>query len=173
MFSAKFCPEDPRIIVSAGWDNTLQIYDMREDGPVASLYGPHVCGDSVDMHKWICMTGSYRTSEQVELWDIRNHKKLKFLEWNAHAKSESDKAFLYAAQFSKSEGGAEFILAGGAGRNEVRIFDNTEEGNHKTVGVITELEKACLAVDWGNRSDMFAVGSADGLVRVFSITKSF
>ena len=49
VFSVHFDPKDRTRIVSGGWDNTLQLYDTRLGEPVASAYGPHICGDSIDV----------------------------------------------------------------------------------------------------------------------------
>jgi hypothetical protein len=37
------------MVVSAGWDNTVQIWDIRVGGAVRMFYGPHICGEAVDM----------------------------------------------------------------------------------------------------------------------------
>ncbi|KAH8074772.1 WD repeat-containing protein [Aureococcus anophagefferens] len=48
IFSCKFHPTDPNLVVSGGWDNTVQIWDARAGASVRSLYGPHLCGDAID-----------------------------------------------------------------------------------------------------------------------------
>ena len=50
------------MLSSGGWDNTVQIYDIRKKGPVGSIYGPHICGDAIDYYNdgFTLMTGSYR-----------------------------------------------------------------------------------------------------------------
>jgi len=62
VFAVKFDPTSEHVIASGGWDNTVQIYDIRKKGPVASIYGPHVCGDSIDFFNDgnTLLTGSYR-----------------------------------------------------------------------------------------------------------------
>jgi COMPASS component SWD3 len=48
VFSVKWHPTDPQIVLSAGWDNTVCIWDRRtRSGAVRSIFGPHVCGDSL------------------------------------------------------------------------------------------------------------------------------
>jgi len=58
----KFNPYNPNMIISGGWDNLLMINDLRDKGPVASIYGPHICGDSIDVRSdgYTILTGSYR-----------------------------------------------------------------------------------------------------------------
>jgi len=35
IFAVRFSPQDPNVLVSGGWDRTLQIYDIREGRTVA------------------------------------------------------------------------------------------------------------------------------------------
>jgi len=48
IFCVKFNPNDPNMLVSGGWDQTVQIYDLRVRGPVNFFFGPHVCGETID-----------------------------------------------------------------------------------------------------------------------------
>lgn len=67
IFSVKFNPVNPSMLFSGGWDNTMQIYDIREKGPVASIYGPHICGDAIDVRfdGYSVLTGSYRQDDAL------------------------------------------------------------------------------------------------------------
>lgn len=67
IFAVKFNQVNPNILLSAGWDNTMQIYDIREKGPVASIYGPHVCGDAIDVRNdgYTVLAGSYRQNDAL------------------------------------------------------------------------------------------------------------
>ena len=49
VFAVKFHPADPHVLLSAGWDNTVQIWDLRVEGAVRNIFGPHICGDSMDI----------------------------------------------------------------------------------------------------------------------------
>jgi COMPASS component SWD3 len=40
IFALKFHNTDPNVLVSGGWDRTIQIYDIREGRTVASMFGP-------------------------------------------------------------------------------------------------------------------------------------
>ena len=48
VFSVKFHPTDDNLILSAGWDNTVQVWDIRVAGSVRSIFGPNICGN----HGW-------------------------------------------------------------------------------------------------------------------------
>ena len=77
IFSVKFHPFDSNILVSGGWDNTVWIYDVRQRGPVGKIYGPHICGEAIDLRYDgnTLLTGSYRHENPLELWDIRKFEK--------------------------------------------------------------------------------------------------
>lgn len=68
IFCVKFNPMQPNMLVSGGWDGTLQIYDIREKGPVACILGPNVCGgDAIDFRNdgVTVLTGSYRQDDAL------------------------------------------------------------------------------------------------------------
>lgn len=83
VFSIKFHPRDDNIILSAGWDNTVQVYDVRAGHAVRSLYGPHVCGDALDIDglTGAIITGSWRASEQLQVWDYGTGQLTSTLPW--------------------------------------------------------------------------------------------
>ena len=74
----------PNVLVSGGWDNTIQIYDIREKGPVGSIYGPHICGDAIDFRNdgVTLLTGSYRQDDALQLFDMRTLKCIRTYEWD-------------------------------------------------------------------------------------------
>lgn len=68
MFSLKFFPQDENIIVSGGWDNTLQIWDVRAGHSVRGIYGPHIAGDAIDINdRQEILTGSWRPENPLEV----------------------------------------------------------------------------------------------------------
>jgi len=57
IFALKFSPADPQIVFSAGWDNTVLMWDLRTETTLCSLYGPHICGDALDVLGDTLLTG--------------------------------------------------------------------------------------------------------------------
>ena len=54
VFGVKYARHDENVIVSGGWDNTVQVWDERcggsgGGGAVRQMFGPHVCGDALDV----------------------------------------------------------------------------------------------------------------------------
>ena len=74
--------------------------------------------------------------------------------------------FIYTCMLSPRE---DLIFAGGAGKNEMRLFD-FESGN--IVAMIGNLPKSVLCGALANTTTQFAFGSADSRVRIFDITES-
>jgi COMPASS component SWD3 len=83
VFCVKFNQADPNMIVSGGWDNTIQIYDTRYRGPVKTIYGPHICGDCIEIKNdgHTMITGSYRIDDAIEVYDLRMGKRTRVIAW--------------------------------------------------------------------------------------------
>jgi COMPASS component SWD3 len=90
VFCVKFNPTDPNMLLSGGWDNTIQIYDQRYRGPVRTLYGPHVCGETIDIRRdgYSIVTGSYRVEEAIEVFDLRMNKRSRVIPWDGTGSQE-------------------------------------------------------------------------------------
>lgn len=171
VFSIKFVPNSSicgdNLILSAGWDNTVQIWDIRSNCTVRSIYGPHICGDSIDIVGHELLTGSWRNENQLEIWDFGSGKKISDINWNQKSKDSSQSScLLYAAQFSK-EGTGKFIAAGGSGSNEAKVYDHS--CNNQLIGTITGLQKGIFTTDFSPDSQRFVIGGGDESIRIFDI----
>mmetsp|Transcript_8408 Transcript_8408/g.16741 ORF Transcript_8408/g.16741 Transcript_8408/m.16741 type:complete len:369 (+) Transcript_8408:457-1563(+) len=165
VFSLKFNPTDPNTLISGGWDNTVQIWDLRLEHAVRSIYGPHICGDAVDIYDNTIVTGSWRTKNQLELWDYGSGERISEIPWNQSVVHSSTPAMLYCAQFSK--GSANLIAAGGTGSNEAKVFDRT--AGNKLVGTVAGLSRGVFTVDFDPFGTRLAVAGGDTAVRVLGI----
>ncbi len=164
IFSAKILPHDENMVVSGGWDNTVQIWDMRLGYAVRSIYGPHICGDALDVVGNRIITGSWRPNQQLEIWDYLSGEKISDIPW--HLLSNQPPCMLYAAQFSK-EGQGRFVAAGGSGANEAKVFDTLN--NNAVVGTVTGLTRGVFTVDFSPESQKLAIAGGDASIRVFDI----
>lgn len=82
VFAVKFDKLDENLLCSGGWDKTVQIWDLRMGGPVRSLLGPSICGDSLDLFDGFILTGSYRQENPLEVWDLGTAKLITAIDWN-------------------------------------------------------------------------------------------
>ena len=130
---------------------------------VGTLYGPHICGDTVDSKGDMVLTGSYRGGQQLEVWSLSQRKLINAIDWDEGKKCQ-DCVFVYTAMFDKKIG--ENIIAGGTGRNEVKMFDYGSKVS--TIGSIP-LPKSCLSLDITYSGTMIALGCGDGKLRLIDI----
>lgn len=82
IFSLKFKKDEPDIIVSGGWDQNVNIWDIRTQSVVASVFGPKIAGDSLDIRDHMLLTGANRGKDQLQLWDWRQNKILHTFKWD-------------------------------------------------------------------------------------------
>ncbi|EOD31169.1 hypothetical protein EMIHUDRAFT_99388 [Emiliania huxleyi CCMP1516] len=162
VFGLRFGAE-PHSLLSGGWDNTVQLWDTRTATTALSIYGPHVCGDALDMRGHTILSGSWRPEQQLQLWDARTGGLLATLPWPAHGRTR-EPCQVYAAQFSRHDGGAR-IIAGGSGANEVRVFDAKGGGS---LAAIT-LPKGVYGLDVEGGGGHVAVAAGDNAVRTLEL----
>lgn len=169
VFSLKYHPTMRNVIVTGGWDNTVQFWDVRCGHAVRAIFGPHVCGDSVDISEdgGTILTGSWRIDRQLQLWDFRTERPLETVAWRTGV-SIAHPCMVYAAQFSKGEG-SQMIAAGGSGANEAKLFDRRPGQPCSVFGTVMGLSRACYSVDFSHSGSMLAVAGGDGCVRVMNI----
>ncbi|OQR95769.1 hypothetical protein THRCLA_07583 [Thraustotheca clavata] len=157
VFSVKFHPSDENTIVSGGWDNTIQIWDIRAG---------HSVRDAIDInHKNEILTGSWRPENPLELWDYGSGKRFATIPWNQSA-LKGEPCFLYAAQFSKDPKSS-LIAAGGSGSNEGKVFDH--EAANKLVGTVAGLSRGVFTLDFGPQGDKLALAGADSAIRIIDV----
>ena len=57
-----------------------------------SIYGPYICGEAIDFKNDgnLLLTGSHRQDDVIELWDIRNGKRARVIDWNGPKASQDE-----------------------------------------------------------------------------------
>lgn len=173
VFSLKWHPTDKNVIVTGGWDNTVQFWDLRQGHAVRSIFGPHICGDAIDitMDGSTLLTGSWRVQKQLQLWDVGTAKLLNHISWRNTSSvpgmgiTQSEPCMIYSAQFSKDPKG-DTIVAGGSGSNEAKLFDRNK--NYQVFSTIPA-PKACYTVDISPDGTMAAVSGGDSCVRIMNL----
>ena len=82
VFAVKYDQEDENMLISGGWDNTIKIWDLRMETPVRGIYGPFICGDSLDIHDGYILSGSWRSDKQLQIWDFGTAEWVEDIPWN-------------------------------------------------------------------------------------------
>ena len=161
IYGLKSWAEHPEIMLSGGWDETVFLWDTRVGHHVEYLYGPLICGDSLDIKGQSILTGSWRNHNQLQIWDIRNKKNAIDVLWENLDNSEekNKRNHIYVSQFNKTSD--RYIIAGTTGANEIRIFDKNE--NYQCMDVITGFQKPVYTLNFNNLDQKIAFGSGNGL----------
>ena len=62
----------PTCVVSAGWENACQVWDLRTGRSERQLHGTHVCGDALEVNHntSTVVVSSYRAKDQIRIFDL-------------------------------------------------------------------------------------------------------
>ena len=166
VFAVKYKPDDPNVILSGGWDNTVQFWDIRAECSVRSIYGPHICGDALDIKDGKILTGSWRPEKALQLWDFGTGRLIRDIEWTSGMGSVSigENAMLYTAQFSPD---GTMIAAGGTGTRDVRIFDVASD--YQLLGRMKLGQQGVYTLDFSPNSHRLAVGGNSDTIAIREI----
>lgn len=169
VFAVKFLHDDANMLLSGGWDKTVFLWDLRMKNSVGFLYGPNICGDSLDYRDFLVLTGSWRTEKQLELWDIRKMQKVQDLLWPEFEENLENRrsSFVYTCQFDKNAG--KYIAAGSSGNNEIRLFDKNQ--GFLCVDGKKNMENGVFSLDWSENKGIFAFAGGNGMAGVVRVGK--
>ena len=81
VFSVKYDKNDQNMLLSGGWDNSMILWDLRSSRAVDYMFGPHVCGDSIDISDKEILAGSYSNKENLTIWDLGTRKMIQTIDW--------------------------------------------------------------------------------------------
>lgn len=157
--SVIFNPADKNLCYSGGWDNTVQFWDIRQSRPVSHIYGPFLGGDALDVDPdtHALLTGSYRESESLQVWDLRSLKLVRQMF------TPIDQIWIYGCQFGAR--GSPYAVCAGSKQHEVRIVDR-ERG--KCLGRLAN-EKAYYSMDVSNDGSFMLAGAADKTLQLIEL----
>ncbi|KAK3279741.1 hypothetical protein CYMTET_12397 [Cymbomonas tetramitiformis] len=152
VFALKYVDENPAVLISGGWDNTVQFWDVRAGQSVRSLYGPSVCGDALDVSDGTIVTGSHRRFRALQAWDFGSGRLLYDIPWLPS--KDEDPCFIYSAKMGRSRMKG-MVVAGGSESNEARLVNVNKDG--ALAGRLPKLSSTVNAVDFNKSEDLLAV----------------
>lgn len=132
IFSVIFSKESENLLISGGWDNTLQLYDVREKAIVNSIYGPHICGDAIDIKGNKILTASWLSENQIQIFDLRMLKAEAVVNWASVEGADKKASFLYTCQFAKFRNDNYQFAIGGSSENIFSVLNYEKIQNKNT-----------------------------------------
>ncbi|XP_072015029.1 uncharacterized protein [Amphiura filiformis] len=154
VFSVKFHHNHANEFISGGWDDTVHFWDSRSEHSTRKLFGPHVCGDSLDIdaHHNHIVTGSWRKDANLQIWDYESGEEIRTVP------QDFSNSLLYCAQWL----GKDHIIVGGCDANMVRVIDR---GTLKTTGRLVDLPRGVYCLDNNRQGNVpkFVAGSSRNL----------
>ena len=127
VFSLKGHPEDPNILVSSGWDSQVKIYDIRQASPVVSIGVGKMAGDSLDIYDDMVVAGCYQNRSNMKVLSL-NHMCLVDTFDYSQLSTNKTSGFLLSSRFTND---GHFIISGGAGKNQIKVFANDSDTEKK------------------------------------------
>ncbi|KAI8617166.1 WD40-repeat-containing domain protein [Chytriomyces sp. MP71] len=174
VFASKFHPTDQNILISGGWDNTVQVWDLRVAHSIRSIYGPHICGtDALDFNGpgTEILTASFSKTDQLQTWDYSSGQLIETIPWSIMEGEKRD-SLLYSASFGRcgKSGGAQYVVAGGCGpNNEVKMFNLQTK---RAIGVAQGFSHSVYSVALSHNEKMVAAGGSFKAVYAYDVDYS-
>lgn len=154
VFCAKFLTQDPNVIISGGWDCTIQIWDIRTRESVRNIMGPNICGDAIDIRGDEVLAGSWRSEKALQVFSYQSGELIKNLAGECHT-------WVYSAKFLGENG----CIAAGGNNNALVVFENDEE-----IGCVSGFPQPIFAAEATKNTKVIAVGCGDGSIVLFNKT---
>ena len=159
VYAVKFDYVDQNLLLTAGWDETLILWDIRVKKSVNYIYGPLICGDSLDSFNNTILTGSWREENQVETWDIRTLKKI-----NTFRSKYNEKGLVYAAKFGKFN--SEYLFTGTTSLPQINLFNSL---NGSQLENYNDIKQGIFTIDSCFKRNSIVAGGGDGKILIFDI----
>ena len=158
VYSLVFHPEDSNVLLAAGWNDRVLLWDVRTGNAERSIAGPHVHGPALDIQNDQILTGSARDKKQIEIWDYGTGKKVKDVSVAYPSGYSGPSMLVNAAKYARN--GMD-IVAGGAGYTATQVFEGTKGKFVGETKAFATPVAACVASPFGSG---FVSGAENGEV---------
>jgi len=116
----RFRPDNRYQCVSAGWDRTVYLWDIRmepEKAAVRTIKGPKVCGDGLDIQGDTLLTASFSTEDALQMWDLGSGNLIQSIRYR---ENDNEAEYLYSCRYVDSNR----VVAGGSGSRDAKIINS-------------------------------------------------
>ena len=177
IYCVKFDALNENIIYSGGWSSYVVINDIRckGDEKVADIFGPYICGDSIDttLRDNQLLIGSYGKDHYLNVYDTRNLTeitKIEEIKWGNSFGKEDFSGFIYSTKFWNNLKSDTIIMAGSAKTEDLKLFSHQFGKGKKFEEVchITGIGSGVLSIDSGRNGKILAYGTVDGEVTLLN-----
>eukprot|EP00112_Aurelia_sp_Birch-Aquarium-sp1_P010095 Seg2174.2 transcript_id=Seg2174.2/GoldUCD/mRNA.D3Y31 product="Vegetative incompatibility protein HET-E-1" protein_id=Seg2174.2/GoldUCD/D3Y31 len=155
ILALRFHPEDKDILLTAGWDHAVKIWDIRTDGVVRTIRGPFVCGDGLDVLGDEILTGSWLANNALQVWDYGSGKIIEEIPFPV---TDHQGQFLYCARFWNSQ----TIVAGGSGSNDVKIIERLSK---EVIDTLSGENHCVQAMDISQKAQKIIMGTSANILK--------
>ena len=116
IFSVRFV--NPNVLISAGWESAIQVWDVRISKSIRQFGGTRVCGDSLDVNPNTTqvIVACYRPQSQIMLFDYLSGREIP----NRGIAKALGESHLYGARLGADQ---RTLWCLGAKPNEVTVLD--------------------------------------------------
>ena len=151
-FACKFHPDHKNVLLTAGWDNVIKFWDLRQkEAMPEEIAGPHICGEGIDARGNDILTASWSHHNALQMWDFRTMGLLTTLTIPTTAQDKGE--FLYSAQLCDNR----TVLAAGSGTCACHVINS--DTNQEIARL--PLSKAIYSLDSMLGGRVFGFGGLD------------
>ena len=171
IFSVKFSNIDNNLLLSGGWDNTILLYDLRAKEVQSYLYGPHICGDGMDLKDYLLLTVSWAKNDQIQLFDLKMKKNVGIFQMLLKQDGENkldNVSYLYSCRFNPVNNS---FCVTGSNKNYLRVYDYSNY-NLKILNTIMDLDNLnspCYCCDFNKNGKKIAYGCSEKNVQYINL----
>ncbi|KAK9890632.1 hypothetical protein WA026_011992 [Henosepilachna vigintioctopunctata] len=166
IYCVKFHQDNYDVFYSGGIDGYVKVWDLRDNLKVVrTINGPYIHGDAIDQWGKVLLTGSWRASRGMDLWDAGSGRHMETLiPTNRSFPLVSE--FYECVKFFFGEKTGTVVLAGGSGTERLEVFDLAEKRidfSLKVNNTVKSIDSTCCTI---------VCGGLDGVARVVKFHKT-
>lgn len=171
VFAVKFSETDPNLLLSGGWDNTILLYDLRSKEIQGYLYGPHICGDGMDIKDNLLLTVSWSKNDQIQLFDLKMKSNVGIFQMKLDKDGDDrleNVSYLYSCKFNPTN--STFCVTG-SNKNYLRVYDYSKMDLKilDSVKDLNMLDSPCYCCDYNIPGNKIAYGCSEKYVKFIDL----